>query len=236
MDGMLHFLEEPAGPGSAPHLLGILYAEDFDDPPGKPDGAVVPQPTATEPTVPALTQSDVDLACAVAVEAARAEWETSNDRSRMSVLASIGNALAEAREASERTALAAAEGTVTTMLAMLSGALPHFCRDHGAAEVHALMACLLPALRAEPRVTVRAHPDLVPSLQRDLAEVEPEMTGTIVVLPAPLERGDLRVTWQNGSFARNTTQILAAMQDALGQLGLQHRLEVSPERSAAYAE
>ena len=233
---MLHFLEEPAGPGNSPHLLGILYAEDFDDPPGMPDAAVVPQPEATESAVPALTQGDLDLACAVAVEAARAEWETSSDRSRMSVLASIGNALAEAREASERTALAAAEGTVTTMLAMLSGALPHFCRDHGAAEVHALMAHLLPALRGEPRVTVRVHPDLVPILQRDLAEVEPEMTGTIVVLPAPLERGDLRVTWQNGSFARDTTQILAAMQDALGQLGLQHRLEVSPERSAAYAE
>ena len=233
---MLHFLEEPAGPGSPPHLFGILYAEDFDDPPGQRSGMIVPHPSAVDPALPALTQNDVDLACAAAVEAARTEWEADDERSRVSVLVALQNALSGAREASERTALAATEGTVTTMLAMLSGALPHLCRDHGPAEVRAVIARLLPALRAEPRVTVRVHPDLVASLQRDLADVEPEMAGTITVLPAPLELGDLKVTWQNGSFARDTTQILTAMQDALGQLGLQQPLEVLPERSAAFAE
>lgn len=233
---MLHFLEEPAGPGDPPHLFGILYAEDFDDPLSQPGGIIVPHPSSIEPAVPVLTQSDVDLACAAAVEAARAEWETSQEQSRARALAAIGNALAGARDASEQIALAAAEGTVTTMLAMLSGALPLLCRDHGGAEVRALIAHLLPTLRTEPRVTIRVHPDLVPGLQRDLAEVDPEMTGTIAVLAAPLAPGDLKVTWQNGSFARDTTQILTAMQGALGQLGLQQRLEVPPERSVAFAE
>lgn len=232
---MLHFLEEPAAAGNAPHLLGILYAEDFDDPPAQPGAPPSPAETI-EPQLPPLTQSDVDLACVAAVAAARAEWETSNDQLRTSALACIASALAGAREVCERTALAVAEASVATMLSMLSGALPHLCRDHGPAEVSALVARLLPTLRTEPRVTVRVHPDLILSLQHDLAQLEPEMAGTVTLLPAPLERGDLKVAWQNGSFARDANQILTAMQDALGQLGLQQRLEVSPERNLAHAE
>lgn len=233
---MLHFLEEPVGPGSPPHLLGILYAEDFDDPPARRSGVVVAQPSTAEPAAPSLTQSDVDRACAAAVEAARTEWDADERRARMGLLAALGNALAGARDASERTALAAVEGTATTMLAMLSGALPQFCRDHGPAEARAIIARLLPALRAEPRVIVRVHPDLASDLQRDLADLEAEMAGTITVLPGPLERGDVKVTWHNGALTRDTTQILTAMQDALGQLGLHQRLELQPDRSVAFAE
>lgn len=233
---MLHFLEQPAAAGSAPHLLGILYAEDFDDPPAQPAGTPASPSGTLEPQLPPLTQDDVDLACTAAVQAARAEWEVTQHQLRASALASIASALAGARDVCERTALAVAEASVATMLSMLSGALPHLCRDHGPGEVSALLTRLLPTLRTEPRVTVRVHPDLLVSLQHDLAQLEPELAGTVTLLPAPLERGDLKVTWQNGSFARDANQILAAMQDALGQLGLWQRLEVSPERSLAHAE
>lgn len=231
MDGILRLLDERDAPAEQPPLLSILYAEDFDE----PAAAEMLADAAVEPPPPALTREDLDRACAAAVQQARSEWEHEGAQQRLRRLRSLEAALADAAAAAERVALAATEGTVATMLSMLSGALPHFCREHGPAEARALVAKLLPALRSEPRITIRVHPELVAEVQEDVAALDPDLAAAVTVLAAPIAPGDLKVAWEAGRFSRESAHILQAMEGALGRLGLAP-LAASSERSLAHAE
>jgi hypothetical protein len=236
MDGLLDHRRLITTPHAAPPpLLGILYAEDFDDLPAVPAPSTEPE-LATLPSAPIVSPQEIERACAHAVAEARSEWEQEAKQQHLRTLGAIADAVRAARQDVARETGALVEGAVTTMLSMLNGALPRLCRDHGPAEVRALVERLLPSLRSEPRITIRVHPSLVAVLDRDLANAEPELIGTVSVLGAPVEPGDLRVTWENGSFKRDTRAILAAMQDALSQLGLLSPLEITPERSMERAE
>jgi flagellar biosynthesis/type III secretory pathway protein FliH len=230
MDGMLHLEPRALSAQRSEPLFGILYAEDFDDAApvtSPPDIVVEPRP---------LTQADVDAAALAAVARARTAWQGEIEQQRQQALAAIAELLAAQREHAARDAATLAEATVTTLLAMLSSALPHFCREHGAAEARALFSQLLPNLRSEPRVTVRVHPGLAPILEQDLDELDLELAGTVTITPAQLEPGDLRVAWENGSLKRDTGAILAAMQDALAQFGLTAPMQINPERRMAHAK
>ncbi len=214
------------------NLFGILYAEDFDDLPEASSSSS----KAMEPAPDVITQADLDSACAAAVRAARLDWQVAQEQTRLSAITSLGAALAGLRDANEQSAMAITEGTVSTMLSILSSLLPHFCREHGPAEVRSLLGRLLPTIRSPTRITVRVHPDLVPLIQCDVAELEPDLAALIDVLAAPLERGDVKVSWENGAMARDSAQIVQSIEDALGQLGLHQKIEVPAKRRMAYAD
>jgi flagellar biosynthesis/type III secretory pathway protein FliH len=231
MDGMMHLEPEAIGFNRSGRLFGVLYAEDFDD------AGTAPAPDIlVEPAPPPLTQDDVDAAASAAIARARLAWQAEVEQQRQAALAAIADLLASQREQAAQEAATVAEAAVTTILSMLSGALPNLCREHGPAEARALVRKLLPSLRSEPHVTIRAHPALAPILEQDLAELDLELAGTVTVTAAPLEPGDLRIAWQNGSFKRDTGAILAAMQDALSQFGLTGPIQITPERRMAHAE
>lgn len=233
MDGMLHLAGDAAGNPAISSLLGILYAEDFDDPPQP----VAPAAEAAEaPAPPPLTQADIDAACDQAVATAKESWESEASSQRTLALAAIKSALAEADQSARAVALAAAEATVQIILAALVGALPKLCHEHGPQEARALLDRILPLLRAEPKIAIRVHADLVPALRQDVLDLQADFAGTITVAPAPIERGDVKITWENGSLVRDTRQILQAMQEALNQLGLLTTVETAPKRSKVYAE
>lgn len=219
---------------SSTSFLGILYAEDFDEPSDKN-----PNPDRTrddaEP-LPPLTQADLDAACAAAVQTARLEWQHEVERERTTALATLGNILTGIRDTCEQAALAAAEGTVTTILSMITGLLPEFSREHGPTEVRGLLGRLLPTIRSQTKITVRVHPDLVPAVLRDVGELEPDLASMIVVTPGSLNRADVRVAWENGSMTRDSHQIMQAIQDVLSQLGLHQKVEAPTKRTMAYAD
>ena len=73
-------------------------------------------------------------------------------------------------------------------------------------------------------------------IQRDVAELEPDLAAMIDVAAAPLERGDVKVSWENGSMARDSRKIMQAIEDALGQLGLQQPVEAPSKKRMAYAD
>jgi flagellar biosynthesis/type III secretory pathway protein FliH len=233
MDGMLGhhaFIITRDDPGP---IAGILYAEDFDELPT----VQRTQPNIqVEPEAPALTQYDLDQACAAAVQDARAQWEREAWQQHRRMLATIAETAASVREQAMHDALNVAEGTVATMLSLLAGALPALCRSHGPEEARALVQHLLPSLRTEPRITVRVHPSLVQVIEEELNSADVELTGIVSVMGAPVEPGDVRVTWENGSFKRDTRATLAAMQDALSHLGLLSPVDLTPERRMEHAE
>ncbi len=219
-----------AGRSASP--FGILYAEDFDHPAELDRHGA----DARAPEPPPITQADVDAACAAAVRAAQIDWQRTDERARLDAIASLGPVLAGIRDATERSALAVAETTVTTILSIITGLLPHLSREHGMAEVRALLGRLLPTIRSETRIIARVHPDLVASIQRDIAELEPDLAAMIDVAAAPVERGDVKVSWENGSMVRDSRKIIQAVEDVLGLLGLQQPVEAPSKKVMAYAD
>ncbi|MBV9311796.1 MAG: hypothetical protein JOZ73_13265 [Solirubrobacterales bacterium] len=183
-----------------------------------------------------LTQHDLERACIAAVEQARVRWQQEAEQQRQRSLAVIAENAAAMRAEAAREAAALAEGTVATMLSMLAGALPALCREHGPHETRILVQHLLPNLRSEPHITIRVHPAVVPALQDDLKRSDIELAGEVSIIGAPLEPGDVRVSWENGSCKRDTRAILTAIQDALAQLGLLCPIEITPERRLELAE
>ena len=194
--------------------LGILYAEDF--------GIVAP-PRAPEPSVPeapALTQADLDAACARAVAAAEAVWSGRSEQRRAEALQKVVESLAASRAQLGEHAEAAADGVARAALGMLAGALPDLCRAHGDQEVRALMRKLAPLLAARTRLVIRVHPGLLPGLQADIANLDDTVAGNIELRPANLPPGDVRLSWEDGSLVRDSAAIRAAMEESLAQLGL----------------
>ncbi len=216
------------------NIFGILYAEDFDEPSQPVDDP--PCEPASEPPTPAITQADVDMACAAAVRAARVDWKLEEEQMRLKAITSLGQILSSSHNDAEQHATTVTEATVATILSVVTGLLPHFCREHGAAETRALLGRLLPVIRSRTRINVRVHPDLVAVIQRDVAELEPDVAAMIDVSAAPLERGDVKVNWENGSMARDSQKIIRAVEDALAQLGLQQPVEAPSKKRMAYAE
>ena len=223
----------PGSPRNSANVFGILYAEDFDNPSEQDDRS---KEQAPEPPIPTITQADVDAACAAAVRAAKVDWQLGDEQMRGKALTSLGPVLAAIRDDAEQSAIAVTEATVSTILSIVTGILPHFSREHGATEVRALLGRLLPTIRSQTRVNVRVHADLVAVLQRDVAELEPDLAAMIDVVAAPMERGDVKVSWENGSMTRDTRKIVQAVEDVLGQLGLHQPVEAPLKKRMAYAD
>ena len=200
---------------------GILYAEDF----GRVSRAPPPAPPPKPAAAPQPTQADIDAACARAVEAAEIAWSASAAERRAEALALLAAGLAEMRQNAAEHAEATAEGLARTVLGLVAGVLPAYCRAHGDAEVRALVKRLAPLVARSGRMVVRVHPSLVETLTEDLAQLDEQVAGNVEVRPANLPAGDVRLAWEDGSLVRDTAAICAALQDGLAQFGLSEPFE-----------
>lgn len=226
--------------GMASRFVGILYAEDFDDPELPPAGELPPMPEP-EPAPPSFTLADLEAAQRIArteaVQAARAEWERSALHDRTQSLAAIASAVTGTQQEARALADAVADGTARTMLSMLAGLLPDLCAQHGGAEVRALLRNLLPTLTQQPRITVRIAPSVLDGVREDLALLDEELVAAIELTAAPLAPGDTRVTWTDGSLVRDQAAIRLAITAALTELGLLEPVAArTHQRSMAHAE
>ncbi len=226
--------------GMASRFVGILYAEDFDDPELPPAGELPPAPEP-EPAPPSFTLADLEAAQRIArteaVQAARAEWERSALHDRTQSLAAIASAVTGTQQEARALADAVADGTARTMLSMLAGLLPDLCAQHGGAEVRALLRHLLPTLTQQPRIVVRIAPAVLDGVREDLALLDEELVAAIELTAAPLAPGDTRVTWTDGSLVRDEAAIRLAITAALTELGLLEPVAArTHQRSMAHAE
>lgn len=213
---------------AAPAPPGVLYAEDFDEPevpqeaPQKAPAPAEPEPAEPEPS---YTPAEMETACAAAAEAAarlaREQARAEDAHARVQALTRIAGAMTEAKAEARQVADGAVEALARTMLSLLAGALPALCARHAEGEVRAVLRAVLPALQAEPRVSVRLNPRVLPGVQAELAGFDAELSADIALLPTDaLPPGDLRVTWDEGALIRDTGAICRAMQDVLAGLGL----------------
>lgn len=218
---------------AAPAPPSVLYAEDFDEPEA-PAGARSAEPEAVEPS---FTRDEVEAACAAAADdaarLARERVSAEDAHACAESLSRLAGAVAEAKAEARRVAEEAVEALARTVLSLLAGALPALCARHAEGEVRAVVRALLPALQAEPRVTVHLNPRVLPGVRAEIAGLDPEASAAIALLPADaLPPGDLRVTWADGALVRDTGAICRAMEDVLTGLDL---LDPAPDPACAPA-
>lgn len=201
--------------------LGILYAEDFGTGRTKPWPPPTTRPPSSTPPPPAaLTQADIDRACIRAVQAAESAWSSGAEDRRAEALSALASNLTQARADAARHAEAVADSIARTVLTILAGLLPDLSRNHGDAEVRALLKHLVPILAPGLRLVIRVHPDLVDILAQDVATLDDTLLPHIELRPANLQPGDVRLAWEDGSLTRDAAAMVAAVHDSLKDCGL----------------
>ena len=221
--------------GMASSFVGILYAEDFDD----PDLPPLPEPVPPPP--PSFTLGELDtarqMACLEAVAVARAEWQQSALHDRTQSLVAIAEALAAAQQQAGILADTVAEGVAQAILSVVAGLLPELCARHGGAEVRALLRHLLPSFAQQPRIAVRVNSAVLNDVRGDLALLDEDLAACVVLTAAPLLPGDARVCWTDGSLVRDQAALCAKVAAALTELGLlEPAAPRNDRRSMAFAE
>ncbi len=202
-------------------LLGVLYAEDFDDDGQGPlpaEEAPLPEPEVIEPT---FTVAELEAARAEARAAGHAEAERGLAASRTHMLGLLATGIADGRSAARDAAMQAAESVAKCMLSTLVTCLPAMCERHGAAELSALTRAVLPGLTDEPKIVVRVHPHMLPVMQAEVAALDFELAERVHLLPTEaVAPGDARISWRDGSVTRDAGKARHIVEDALASLGL----------------
>lgn len=212
-------VRRPPPSEQATREAGILYAEDFDAP------EILPKPPPPPPPPPSYDQAELEAACERAREegrlAALQDEEQVQAGLRLAALQAIADALSASHDHAARLAEEAAEALARTVLGLLLAALPATCARHGERELRALVRTVLPALSAEPRITVRANPAMQAALAAELARMEPDLAARVALVPTEaLAPGDASIAWTDGSAVRDAAAIATAARDALAPLDL----------------
>ena len=184
---------------------GILFAEDFEF----EDAA--PEPVAAVP-VPAYGDEDIAVARLQGFEAgriaARREIEAEGEVRLRHAMVKLGVQLDAATEAARNAAEDTADAIARLLLSTLGAVLPALCAAHGEAEAVMVARAVLPALTAEPAITVRAHPRTLPALEREITRIDPDLMPRVRRLPVEaMLPGDVRIAWQDGAAVRDTTAL-----------------------------
>jgi len=201
---------------------GVLYIEDFDDPPGS---ALVPVQNAPGILVPSFSAEDLEAARQQAYAEGVRDGQQAAAGERVHavrlLLETLGKSLAQAQRDLMVQAETIAEELARTLLATLCGSLPDLCRAHAEPETRALIRRLMPGLAREPRLEIRVHPDLVAAVENELAHLAQELPGKLdVVGDSKLEPTDLRANYQDGRVIRSSRQIWAEVRAQLEEFGL----------------
>ena len=214
-----------------------FFSEDFDRP-AAPVNA--PEPD----TAPALFTAE-EMAASRAVAWAEgheaASRETAQDDARQlgQSLAAVAEALSSTRAEYLAQAESAAEELARLLSGALAAALPALCAQHGAAEIQAVAAEILPPLIHESHVRVQVAPHRVDALQQQIAALDPELVRIISVMAAPqLGPSDIAIRWQHGEAIRDAGQIWNNIRNILAPHGLSpDEAQTAPmEKEPAHAE
>jgi flagellar biosynthesis/type III secretory pathway protein FliH len=209
---------------SRPRADGILFAEDFDV---DGFGAAVAEATTPASAAPGYGAEDIEAARVHGWEAgriaARHELEAADEARVRQAIARLAVEL----DAASAAAVAVADKTATAiarlLMSTLGAVLPTLCAAHGEAEAIAVARAILPGLAGEPVITIRANPHTAPALGREIARLDPDLPARVRLLPTDaLLPGDVRIAWQDGTAARDTTELWNEIVAVLTGDGLIH--------------
>jgi flagellar assembly protein FliH len=202
----------------------VLFEEDFDLPATEAPPAVEPPP---EPEViePVFTAAELkaarEEAWREADELARAELNGARERAAQAALSTIAEQLRNAREQARKIAESSAEAIAQLLLASFAAAFPAMCRQHGEAEIRAVLQQILPALESEPKLTIRVAPEAASGVRRELDRLDNDLAAAIQIVPVDtMAPSDVRIQWRAGQASRDAAQIWDDIKAALAPAGL----------------
>jgi flagellar assembly protein FliH len=209
-------LAEP-GPAQMAELLKF-FGEDF----GAGAGDRADEPAAEEPAAPpidpeAIREAAYQEGLRDGLERADTEHHRAVERTLAVLEQQLGAAHYEAAQETDRAARSIAGLLIQTLMKIL----PAACARFGAAEITSVTRAVLPGLRQEPRVVVAVHPAVAPEVEAELARLGEEFRERAVLSPTEtMAPGDVRITWQDGSAARDTNDLMQRIATLFVQYGL----------------
>jgi hypothetical protein len=136
-------------------------------------------------------------------------------------IAAIAEQLAAERDAAAIRADQSAEAIARLLIDSLGVAFPAICAQYGDAEVRAVVRIVLPGLRQEQAVTVRAHPRTTTALAQEIARLDPDLTAHIQTGACDaMPPGDVRIAWRSGSATRDAAELWRQVASVLMPAGL----------------
>jgi flagellar biosynthesis/type III secretory pathway protein FliH len=197
----------------------VLFAEDFDAPEGD---APIPEPEVIEP---AFSPADLESARAEAWQAGHdagiAEVATDHATAIREALQAIAERMADARAQTAALAEQAADALAALLLDSLGAIMPALAAQYGKTELLHVVRELLPALSAEPAVSIRLHASHAAAVQAEIERFDPELAARVQIIASnTAEPGDIRVTWRNGQAERNTAELWGRVAAILMPAGL----------------
>jgi hypothetical protein len=204
---------------AADSATGVLFIEDFDDPPQDGRG------DRPEIIAPCYTAEDVEAAREegrlAGIEEARADHDVVQSALCNAALTAIGEALDASRADAGAVAEKIGASIAGTVLALLTAALPATAAKLAPAEINALLAALLPPLSETPNVAVRVHPDVLPDIAHQLGA----FSSVVASGDASMAPSDVAIAWRDGngregSARRDWAALWVQITDALAPFGL----------------
>ena len=204
---------------------GILYIEDFDAAQQPAPELVAPEP---EPT---FAMSDIVAAREAGRQAgiveARADHASLTADLQLAAVQSIADTALNARVQTDRLALLRAEELTATILAILVAALPAAMSAQASVEFEAIVQALVPAMRCEPEISVRAHPDQATVLDGLLRKsLEPSKTSLVIHCDDTLESGSVFFEWRDGGAVRDCDAIWKQITKALEPIQIKNLKDI----------
>ena len=196
--------------------VGALFAEDFV----LPD--TTPEPEAVDPV---FSPGEVDAAREAAWRDGHAaglqKAGESDAAATRQAMAAIAEQLTAERDAAAIRADQSAEAIAHLLIDSLAVAFPAICAQYGDAEVRAVVRIVLPGLRQEQAITVRAHPRTASALAQEIARLDPDLTAHVqTVACESMPPGDVRISWRSGSATRDAAELWRQVTSVLMPAGL----------------
>ncbi len=196
-----------------------IFGEDFDRPrPAKPE----PVPTPPEPVYNAADLQEVRAqALRDGHAAGLAEADGVAAALARHALLTIAERLDGARDEANAVAEEAAEAVARLLMDAFATAFPALCARHAEGELRAIVRSVLPRLREEPMIEVRASPHVAQALSDEIAAVDPDLIDRVrVVSTDAVPMGDIRIAWRAGNARRDTAGLWSEIENVLAPAGL----------------
>jgi flagellar biosynthesis/type III secretory pathway protein FliH len=198
----------------------VLFAEDFDLPPGA-------EAEPADPATPEIAEPPIDLDAVRATAYAQAarDAEVTSVQQRTDRLVSLAVLCEQKMQDAQKQADELADETATAIARLifqgLEKVIPAIARKFAAAEIAALCASILPSLRSEPRTVIRMNPHDVMIVEAELRKLPAEQRDNITLAPTDsVAEGDIQITWRDGSATRDTADVWRQVSETLQQFGL----------------
>jgi len=218
-------LAEPR-PAQMAELLKF-FGEDFGADAADPSDEAASDETAAPPIDPeAIREAAYQEGLRDGIERADSERNRTVARTLASLEQHLDQAQYQAAQETDRAARSIANLLIQTLMKIL----PTACARFGAAEIAGVARAVLPGLRQEPRVVLAVHPAIAPDVEAELARLGDDVRARAVLAPSEsMAPGDISITWQDGSAARDTNDLMQCIAALFTQYGLLN----TPEAGAA---